>query len=58
MKQKRLRREVTTSIRFSQRERDLVQQAADLAGKPLAEFCRIAATDEAILLINQMKGGC
>jgi uncharacterized protein (DUF1778 family) len=57
MKQrKRLRREITTSIRFSERERDLVQKAADLSGQPVAEFCRVAITGEAILLIQQMKG--
>jgi uncharacterized protein (DUF1778 family) len=43
-----------TSIALNEKERELVQKACNLSGKTFAEFCRIAAIGEAILVINQL----
>jgi uncharacterized protein (DUF1778 family) len=43
----------TKSIRFSEREKALLNEAARLYGRSPAEFCRIATVGEAILIINQ-----
>jgi uncharacterized protein (DUF1778 family) len=51
---KRLPRD-TTSIRFSEREKSLIVQASVLYGRTPAEFCRIAAVGEAILMVKQFE---
>lgn len=43
----------TKSIRFSEREKELINEAASLYGRSPAEFCRIAAVGEAILIIKE-----
>ena len=55
MKQTQSLRRRPTSIALNDKERELVEKASALSGKTFAEFCRIAATGEAILIINQLN---